>query len=225
MRAFAPTALLLLCISGAAASAQPDDFSDSTSGASGMAGLRGSLAFNNTISAHDNLTPQDTVKANSHVGGGGSFYWGTRLPYGFKVELELLFRAASLDKGTVNGTTGELRGYTDMAGPMANAYWYAPVGDNLLGLHPFIGGGVGYLWNEAGLDNVAGTSFPTVRDDDWRLAYNVMVGASFALNDNSRMTAMYRWLHEDIGINCNSGIKCSGGFSSPSVDLGLEFDL
>lgn len=224
MRFIATIALALLSVSTVAASAQ-DTYSDSDSGLSGYTGLRGSLAFQHTISGHDNLTPPTSVKANSNVGGGASVYWGERLPYGFKTELELLYRYASLSDGSVNGVSGKLGGYSEMFAPMVNVYWDFPVSDSLGGIHPFIGGGVGYAWNEVGLNNVAGISFPTVHNDDWRLAYNFMAGTSIPLSDSSRFTIMYRWLHEDIGINCNAGIKCSGNLGSQSIDLGFEMDL
>ena len=75
------------------------------------------------------------------------------------------------------------------------------------------------------MNNIAGVSFPTAHDDNWRFAYNFMAGASLPINDTSRITGMYRWLHEDIGVYCGTVTKCSGNLKRQSIDLGLEMDL
>ncbi len=85
-----PAIAILACVATAASAQDAQEYSDSKSGASGFAGLRGSLAFEGTVSAHAATTPPINVKANSSMGGGASLYWGWRLPYGFKTELELL---------------------------------------------------------------------------------------------------------------------------------------
>ncbi|MDB5733441.1 MAG: hypothetical protein JWP16_2400 [Alphaproteobacteria bacterium] len=221
MRFILGASLALICASTAASYA--DEYSDTTSGYNSVAGLRGSLAFASTVSAHDNLTPPNTLKGNTGVGGGGSVYWGTRLPYGFKAELELLYRYLPLSDATINGASGSLGGSAKLFAPMANVYWNVPIGAD--DFHPFIGGGVGYAWNELGVDKVGGTSFPIIHNDSWRLAYNFMAGASIPMGTGARMTAMYRWLHEDIDIACSLGTKCGGGLNSQSVDVGIEYDL
>jgi opacity protein-like surface antigen len=213
----------LALISASIAATYADEYSDTKSGYDSFTGLRGSLAFDSSVKAHANLTPPLALKANTGVGGGGSVYWGTRLPYGFKAELELLYRYLPLSNATVNGASASLGGSAKLFAPMANVYWNVPVGAD--DFHPFVGGGVGYAWNELGVDSVAGTSFPTIRNDDWRLAYNFMAGATIPMGTGARMSAMYRWLHEDIDIACSSGIKCGGGLNSQSVDVGFEFDL
>jgi opacity protein-like surface antigen len=200
-----------------------DEYSDTKSGYDSFAGLRGSLAFQNSVSAHDNMTPPNSVAAKGGVGGGGSVFWGTRLPYGFKAELELLYQYLPLSRATVNGASASLGGSAKVFAPMANVYWNLPLGD--IGFHPFVGGGVGYAWNEIGVDQVVGINIPTVRNDDWRFAYNFMAGASIPMGSSTRMTAMYRWLHEDIDIACATGISCGGGLNSQSVNVGVEYDL
>lgn len=221
MRSIITLSLALVCVSTAAFAV--DEYSDTKSGYDSFTGLRGSLAFDSSLSAHADLAPPVAGKVKAGVGGGGSVYWGTRLPYGLKAELELLYRYLPLTSGTINGYSGTLGGSGKIFAPMANVYWNIPLGD--IGFHPFVGGGVGYAWNELGVDEVAGTSLPTVRNDDWRLAYNFMAGASIPMGTGARMTAMYRWLHEDIDISCATGIKCGGGLNSQSVDLGFEYDL
>lgn len=54
-----------------------------------------------------------------------------------------------------------------MFAPMANVYWTIPLD---LPVRPYIGGGLGYAWNEVGLKSIGTTSFQTLHDDNWRLA-------------------------------------------------------
>ncbi len=220
-----PVIAILACVTTAASAQDAQDYSDSKSPSNGFTGLRGSLAFDNRIGVHAaTKTASASGKVNADVGGGASLYWGWRLPYGFKTELELLYRNQSLSDGSVNGVGGKIGGYTQTFAPMLNAYWNLPVGD--IGIHPFIGAGLGYAWNEAGINNIAGASFPTLHDDKWRFAYNAMAGLSVPLSDGSRLTGMYRWFHEDIDIPCAGlGFKCGANYNSSSVDMGLELDL
>jgi len=206
---------VLLCVSTVAAVAQDD-------GLQWYSGLRGSVAFDGTINAKANTTPPDTVKINLNAGGGASVFWGFRLPQGFSTELELLYRYAPLGDGVVNGLSGSLDGYAQMIAPMVNAYWTAPVD---FPVKPYVGAGIGYGWNEVGLSGISGTSFPTVHDDGWRMAYNLMAGIVIPADDRSRFTIGYRWLHEDIGIDCSAGVSCSGNMNSSSIDLGFSLDL
>lgn len=215
MRIFTTTAFAVL-ISATAAVADE--------GATAYAGLRGSLAFDGTMSGTAATTPPVNLQINTNTGGGGSVYWGWHLPYGLRTELELLYRYQSLSDGSILGVSAKAGGYTESFAPMANLYWDIPVRG--IGVQPFIGGGLGYGWNEIGLNNIAGTSFPALHNDSWQLAYNFMAGLSVPISDTARLTGMYRWLHQDIGANCGAaGFSCSAGFEVSSVDIGLEFDL
>lgn len=220
MRHAIPFTCVLLCVSGVAFA---DDSSD-TSSMTGFTGLRGSLAFESSAHVHAATTPPVALKMNASVGGGASAYWGLRLPYGFRTEFELMYRYMPLSDLNVNGLSGSLGGYAQMVAPMVNAYWDIPLGD--IGFQPFVGGGLGYAWNEIGVNNIAGVALPTTaHDDNWRFAYNFMAGASIPINDTSRLTGMYRWLHEDVGVYCGTTVKCGGNLNSQSVDLGIELDL
>jgi opacity protein-like surface antigen len=207
--------LTLLCCSTGAAFAQDTDIK-------WYAGLRGSLAFEGSINTNANLTPPVSTKANFDVGGGVSTFWGIDLSGGFDVELETMYRYQPLGDGVVNGTSAKIGGYGQMFAPMVNAYWTVPVD---FPVKPYIGGGVGYAWNEVGINSVGATTFQTLHHDDWRLAYNAMAGIVIPESETSRFTIGYRWLHEDIGINCGSGITCSGNMNSQSIDVGFMLDL
>jgi len=214
MRLFTTVSLALLCVSSAA-------FADA-SGPTSYSGLRGSLAFEGTISGHGATTPPTTVKLSTGTGGGASVYWGWYLPYGFRSDLELLYRYQPLSDATVSGTKVKVGVYSQTFAPMANAYWDIPVGD--IGVRPFVGAGVGYGWNETGLNKIDTTTFPTLHNDGWKFSYNAMAGLSIPMGTGYRLTGMYRWLHQDISVSC-AGVSCDAGFNASSIDIGLEFDL
>jgi opacity protein-like surface antigen len=220
MRIIATAAALSLAASAACADAAPE-------GAPGSAytGLRGSLAFEGSISARDETTaPPTKVKAGADTGGGASAYWGWHLPYNFKAELELLYRYQPLSDISAAGSSASLGGYAQTFAPMANLYWTLPLSG--IGVTPFVGGGVGYAWNELGIDNVAGVALPaTVHNDDWRFAYNLMAGLSVPVGHGTRLTGMYRWLREDISSSCATTSFCGAHAATSSIDIGLEVDL
>jgi opacity protein-like surface antigen len=204
-------------------------WADDDSGVSAYAGLRGSLAFQNSIHETDVVAapPSSTkIKINSNLGGGGSIFWGVNLPYGFRTELELLYRYMPLSNASISfsdGTaplSGSISGAGRFFAPMLNAYWDIPVDD--LGVQPFIGGGLGYAWNELG---ISAPGVPVDNGESWQMAYNLMAGVSAPVGGGARLTAMYRWLHEDLNFTCATGLSCSGALNSQSVDLGLQFAL
>lgn len=186
------------------------------------AGLRGSLAFDGSIKANANTTPPVNLKTDLNVGGGASVFWGVDLPAGFDAELELMYRYMPLGDGNVNGTSAKLGGYGQMFAPMANVYWTAPVD---FPVKPYVGAGLGYAWNEIGINSIGTTTFQTVHDDNWRFAYNLMAGIVIPASEGSRFTIGYRWLHEDVGINCGTGVSCSGNLNSSSIDVGYVINL
>jgi opacity protein-like surface antigen len=210
-------ALALVVLGSTKAAIAQDDIGPST-----YLGLRGSLAFEGSIDAKANTAPPVTAKANFKVGGGASVFWGLELPAGFNAELELLYRYMPLDDLNVVGLTGNVGGYGQMFAPMANVYWTIPLD---LPVRPYIGGGLGYAWNEVGLKSIGTTSFQTLHDDNWRLAYNAMAGFVVPVSPASRLTVGYRWLHEDIGVNCGSSVTCSGKMNSQSIDVGYAISL
>ena len=97
--------------------------------------------------------------------------------------------------------------------------------DRIGWLKPYVGAGLGYAWNEIGINSIGTTTFQTVHDDNWRFAYNLMAGIVIPASEGSRFTIGYRWLHEDVGINCGTGVSCSGNLNSSSIDVGYVINL
>ena len=200
--------IALLCASTVTATAQDDP--------KWNAGVRGSLAFNGSIDAKADLAPPVTDKADLKIGGGASFFYGVSLPSGFDAELEFLYRYLPLGDVALNGVTLQPRpdGNVQVFAPMANIYWTFPVD---LPVKPYIGGGLGYAWTDV---NVSG-----IHDQAWHLAYNLMAGVAIPAGNAARFTVGYRWLHEDIKVDCGSVVSCSGNMNSNSIELGLVLDL
>jgi OOP family OmpA-OmpF porin len=207
--------VLALVLLGSATAASAQDVTT-------YAGLRGSLAFDGSIKANAALAPPVNLKTDLNVGGGASVFWGVDLPAGFDAELELMYRYMPLGDGNVNGVSAKFGGYGQMFAPMANVYWTAPVD---FPIKPYIGAGLGYAWNEIGINSIGTSTFQTVHDDNWRFAYNLMAGVVIPASEGSRFTIGYRWLHEDVGINCGTGVSCSGSLNSSSIDVGYIINL
>lgn len=98
-----------------------------------FAGLRGSLAFATSVKTNVPTTPPTSLRASFNTGGGASVYIGMRLPYGFKAELEGLYRNQKLGSVAVNNVSASASGYGQMAAPMLNLYWDVPVSDSRCG--------------------------------------------------------------------------------------------
>jgi hypothetical protein len=91
------------------------------------AGLRGSLAFNSSITAKDaSMTPPITAKADLSTGGGASVFYGLSLPSGFDAELEFIYRYMPLGDGVVNGVSAKLG-----AMPRCSRRWSMSIGPSL----------------------------------------------------------------------------------------------
>lgn len=217
MRIGIAAALVLLCTSTVAFA--QDDQQES----SGFAGLRGSLAFGGSLREKASTTPAIDLKSSFGTGAGISAFWGMNLGDGFKAEFEALYRYMPLSSITLNGLKGKAGGDGNMFAPMVNAYWYAPTKD--WGFQPFIGGGIGYAWDELSVSNIAGTPTSGLDENSWGLTYNGMVGVSVPAGRGSHWSLMYRYLHNDVDPGCGTGVKCSGNFSTSSIDVGYAMDL
>lgn len=192
-----------------------------------FAGLRGSFAFRNSAGPYTRTTPVNRVKANYDVGGGGSLYYGIRLPFGLRAELEGLYRYQPLRNLTINGAAkAGAHGRAEMAAPMINLLWELPFSD-AVPVQPFVGVGAGAAYTLTDIND--GTS-SYLKNDGWNLAYSFMAGANVPLSQSSRFTAMYRWMRvNDIKYGCGTGGILSSCYktnlTSQGIDLGLEMDL
>ena len=193
-----------------------------------FAGLRGSFAFINSASTSVPATPPTGLRASFDNGGGGSVYVGARLPEGFRVELEGLYRYLPVHSVNVgnNSTDYVAGGHAHLGAPMVNLLFDFPVSD--YPARPFIGAGLGGAYISADAADAAGNDY--LRTSSWHFAYQFMGGLEFPMNETSRLTAMYRWLQVDdvnskCGISGAASFACKARFNTQSLDLGLEMDL
>ena len=232
----------LTVLAAAGADAQPIDYQPAPQGpvengppmASGAyVGLRGSYAVNgNNTTAYAIVAPPTALRASYASGGGGSVFIGTHLPLNLRLELEALYRWQPLSRLSLNGTTVAASGSERIAAPMLNLLWDVPVpGDMEIAIQPFVGLGVGAAYHETLADDGAGGN-GYLHSTKWNLAYSFMGGLAVPVGDNTRLTAMYRWMQvRDVGYRCavagaaKTGVCTDTNANSSSVDLGLEMEL
>jgi opacity protein-like surface antigen len=231
MRGAIVLSALLLALPVAAAA--QDAYSDSydPAGDSGMprfAGLRGSLAFINYASTTVPAAPPSGLRAAFDNGGGGSVYVGARLPEGFRVELEGLYRYLPVRSVGVGNNNSDFvaSGHVHLGAPMVNLLYELPVPE--FPLRPFFGAGLGGAYVSGDVADGSGNDY--LRMSNWHFAYQFMGGAEFALSQSSRLTAMYRWLQVDdvkskCGISGAPTFTCATRLNTQSIDLGLEMDM
>lgn len=220
-------ALLLTC--PVAALAQDGQFEQAgDSGLPRFAGLRGSLAFLSMASTTVPATPPAGLRTSFDNGGGGSIYVGQRLPAGFRVELEGLYRYLPIRSVNVNNNTNDYvaGGHAHLGAPMVNLLFDLPV--DPYPVRPFFGAGLGGAYIAADAADGAGNDY--LRTSSWHFAYQFMAGLEAPINDTSRFTVLYRWLNvDDVNAKCGlSGaptLACKTRFNTQSLDLGLEMDM
>ena len=232
MRSAVALAGLLLLVPVAAA-AQDDGYGyrydpAGDSGLPAFAGLRGSYAFTGRASTTVPTAPPTPLRASFNTGGGGSVYAGVRLPAGFRVELEGLYRYLHVHNVNLGNNSADTAagGHVNLGAPMVNLLLDMPVPD--FPFRPFLGGGVGGAYVDMKAADGGGNDY--LRTSNWHFAYQFLAGAQIPFNESSRLTAMYRWLAVDgTSGKCAAGgpaiQTCKSNINTQSVDLGLEMDM
>lgn len=190
-------------------------------------GLRGSYAFNgNNLTTYTPTSPSAALHGSLGSGGGGSLYFGTRLPLNLRLEVEALYRTQSLSNASLAGVPFSASGRQYYAAPMMNLLWDLPMPADSL-LQPFVGMGAGAAYTDTAFNDGAGN---TLKSSKWNLAYSFIAGLAMPLSDSSRVTAMYRWMQvRDADFRCSAGGfagRClDTNLNSSAVDIGYEMDL
>ena len=187
--------------------------------------LRGSLTFdgkgaNITVPT----TPAATSLRPSHaIGGGAAIAIGAKLPYGFRIEAEGVYRKKPVQSVNLGGVVTPASGFINTAAPMANLIW-APKFDGMP-IRPMIGGGAGMAYTQSRInDPIGGTTY--LQNAGWHFAYQGMAGLEIPVLPGAAITAQYRWMHTDnvtgrCGIGGAATLNCTKiGFNDQSVDLG-----
>jgi len=172
------------------------------------------------------------LRGSHDTGYGGSLVLGAHLPYGFKTELEGLFRRNPSTSLNLAGTTLAATGFRDTAAVMGNLLWEVPLAEETgLPIRPFLGGGGGMAYTHGRLnsDPILGNTYQ--QTSDWRFAWQAIAGVKFDVAPGTRVTAAYRYFQTDkIRSKCGTGGAPTQTCITPktadqSVDFGLELDL
>jgi opacity protein-like surface antigen len=192
--------------------------------------LRGSLTFDGKgANVRIPTTPAATSMRPSHaVGGGAAIAFGAKLPYGFRVEAEGVYRKKPVESVNLGGTVIPATGFIETAAPMANVIW-APEFDGMP-IRPLIGGGAGMAYTLSRVtDSTLANTY--LQNSGWHFAYQGFAGLEIPVLPGAAISATYRWMHtNNVTAKCGTGgaatLNCSKiGLNDQSIDLGLKIDL
>ncbi|MCX7684140.1 MAG: OmpA family protein [Acetobacteraceae bacterium] len=134
------------------------------------------------------------------LGWGGSLSLGYGFGNGLRAEIEGSYRRNGLDRVRVrdsfgfNELLGSLSGSGSTYGVMVNALYDFDLG---IGVVPYVGAGVGWMWNEFSVRGVAsGPTLVTVSGSGSNFAYQEILGAALPIAEvpGLALTAEYRFL-------------------------------
>lgn len=137
---------------------------------------------------------------------------------GFRAEVELGYRANDVDG--ITGTSGG-SGDVDAATLMGNVLFDFNLGGRL---KPYLGLGIGAA--RVDFDGVGPVGGTEIDDDDYGLAYQGIVGLSYALSDRLTLTVDYRYLEApQLTYRTDSGLNVDANYRTHSVLAGLRFNF
>lgn len=225
-RAVLITSLFLLTLSPSLA--PPAHGQTDMSPPSTYVALRGSYAFSgNTAVTYAPTTPMTQLRGSYAGGGGGSIAIGTYLPLNLRLEIEGLYRYEPVSKVSLNGIDMAAGGHAQIGAPMMNILWDIPMPLEAE-FQPFVGMGVGAAYSDM---SAQGSGNVYLEQHRWDPAYSFITGVALAVDDQSRITAMYRWMQvRDASFKCAiagtvESACLNNSFNKTSVDLGYELSL
>jgi outer membrane protein OmpA-like peptidoglycan-associated protein len=188
------------------------------SAAPALAELNGPYLSAGAVGAH--ATDRDVRNAAANpldlrFGYGGTAAAGYQFRNGFRLEGELAHRRHGADQlGNI-----DLDGNFSATSLLANLIWEY---DNPSGVYPYLGGGFGGAFVNAG--DVTGNGISTVDDSDKVLAYQGLAGVAFAVNPNLSFIAEYRYFRTgEADLTANNGQTISAKYASHTAVLGLRY--
>lgn len=124
-------------------------------------------------------------------GGVATFAVGTSVGNAGRVEVELAARVNDVDKIKYNDYgTYDVDGDVTTCSLMGNVYYDFKDGGRF---STFIGGGLGFANVEYDIDEVGGYDISDGKEDDNVMAYQVMLGGSFAATEKLSIDLQYRF--------------------------------
>lgn len=218
MRAITWMAALSLLAVPSGAAAQSGD------GAGFYLGASGGLNFLSDSEIDTGLGTVDNEYDGGFVLSGQAGYDSGRIwQYGsLRGELELSYRENEIDQHVLggNGLPGST-GTASTTALMANLFHDFETGTPLT---PYVGGGIGYAWNE--LDNYGVTGLDVLDDDDSGFAWQLGAGLGFAVSEQATVSLDYRYFSTSADVETTAAAGSVGSdvdLDSHTVMLGLRY--
>lgn len=143
---------------------------------------------------------------------------GYGLGNGVRIEGELGYRKNDVDKASTGAASGAFRSYTFMLNGLYDLALGWPV-------TPYFGGGVGLANVRASGVTVPGST-QRISDSQNDLAYQAIGGLSYAITENLKVDASYRFLGAvDPDLKTSTGGKVDTRYTNHTVLLGLRWEF
>lgn len=127
---------------------------------------------------------------------------GARFLEHFRAELAINYNDTDVDNFSLQGEPSTAKGGLSMLAIMANGYVDFDLG---LGIHPYLGAGIGYAEAEFEARNRSGPGQSEVSDTDGVFAWNLMAGATVPVSQAVDLSLGYRYLAtQDLRLDARS---------------------
>lgn len=151
----------------------------------------------------------------------GTLAIGYRMP-GYRFEVEIGRSTADIASLLNSTVRTPAVGSFERLSAMVNLYYDF---DSYHGLSPYIGAGAGYA--RTGIKSFSAAGIPSVDDEDYSFAWQVMGGLSYEISDTLTIFAQYRQVrlrHVELSDAFNAVFELSG-VSIRSVEAGLRLNF
>ena len=159
----------------------------------------------------------DSAKFTFDTGGVATFAVGTTIGSAVRIEAEIGGRVSDCDKYKYSSSSWKLDGDVTTVSYMANAYYDFK---NESRYTPFVGGGLGLANVEYDLDKIDGRKI-NEKDDDNVMAYQIILGGSFAATERLNIDLQYRYFATKDPDLFGADLE----YQSHNVMLGLRYNF
>ena len=159
----------------------------------------------------------DSAKFTFDTGGVATFAVGTTIGSAVRIEAEIGGRVSDYDKYKYSGRSWKLDGDVTTVSYMANAYYDFK---NESRYTPFVGGGLGLANVEYDLDKIDGDKI-NEKDDDNVMAYQIILGGSFAATERLDIDLQYRYFATKDPDLFDADLE----YQTHNVMLGLRYNF
>ena len=187
-------------------------------GASGGVNLLNDSEIGTALGTVDN-----DYDAGFALSGQAGYDTGSLWQYGgLRGELELSYRENGIDQHALGGT--DLPGSTGTASTtavMANLFHDFDTGTSLT---PYVGGGIGYAWND--LDDYGVTGLDVLDDQDSGFAWQLGAGLGFSITEQATLSLDYRYFSTSADVQTTAAagsVNSDVDLDSHTVMLGLRY--